>query len=173
MGNLKISRYYHLLGLRCTLHGVEISGRLQVLVKQWRISKINRHAPRIKNGEEQVKEFVQQVKRLPDIWYWKFIHWLWLDIVDRGMLWELQRIRTLFSQPFMRPSKFSDSPFYSECLIIFWIKLKSRTLNFKKKFSLLQWKPFKSEEKCFLFHFKALFLHKIFKVLSWFFVRVK
>ena len=35
---------------------------------------------------------------------------------------------------------------------------KSQTLNFQTKlFYLLQWKPFKNDEKCFLFHLKSYF----------------
>ena len=37
-------------------------------------------------------------------------------------------------------------------------------------FHLLQWKPFKNDEKCIL---KALFVLKIFKLLSWLFARVE
>ena len=32
---------------------------------------------------------------------------------------------------------------------------QSRTLTLKKMFYLLQSKPFKNDEKCFLFHFKS------------------
>ena len=39
-------------------------------------------------------------------------------------------------------------------------------LSKKKMFYLLQWKPFKNDENCFLFHpTKALFLFKIFEFL--------
>ena len=42
------------------------------------------------------------------------------------------------------------------------------TLIFQKKlFYLLQWKPFKNDEKCVLFKLKALFVLKIFKFLSY------
>ena len=37
----------------------------------------------------------------------------------------------------------------------------------KNLFYLLQWKPFKNDEKSFLFHLKALFDLRIFKCLFW------
>ena len=51
---------------------------------------------------------------------------------------------------------------------------KIRTLTFKKNyFYLFQWKHFKSDEKCFLFHVKARFVLEIFTLLSWLFGHVK
>ena len=47
----------------------------------------------------------------------------------------------------------------------------NRTLKLQKScFYLLQWKRFKSDEKCFLFHVEcAIFVQKIFKFLYWLF----
>ena len=36
-----------------------------------------------------------------------------------------------------------------------------------------QWKPFKNNEKCFLFYLKSLFVLKIFNFLSWLFDHVE
>ena len=48
---------------------------------------------------------------------------------------------------------------------------QSRTLTFEKScFYLLQWKPFKNDEKCFLFHAKSFFRSKdiqIFALTFW------
>ena len=35
-----------------------------------------------------------------------------------------------------------------------------------------KWKPFKSDEKCFLFHLKSSFRSQMFKFLSWLFGHV-
>ena len=44
------------------------------------------------------------------------------------------------------------------------------TLTFQKNlFYLLQWKPFKSSEKCFLFHLESSFFPKISKFFYWLF----
>ena len=44
------------------------------------------------------------------------------------------------------------------------------TLTFQKNlFYLLQWKPFKSYEKCFLFHLESSFFPKISKFFYWLF----
>ena len=47
----------------------------------------------------------------------------------------------------------------------------SRTLTFQKKINYLpDWKPFKNDEKCFLFRLKSSFCPQdIFKFLSWLF----
>ena len=44
--------------------------------------------------------------------------------------------------------------------------LLKRTLK-SKFFYLLQWKPLKKGEKCFLFHFKSFFILKVFKFWPW------
>ena len=43
----------------------------------------------------------------------------------------------------------------------------------KKLFYLLHWKPFKNDEKCFLFHLKSSFCLKIFTFLFWVFDHVE
>ena len=48
--------------------------------------------------------------------------------------------------------------------------LKSDSHLPKKTCYLPHWKPFKNDEKCFLFHLKSSF--KIFKFLSWLFGHV-
>ena len=44
--------------------------------------------------------------------------------------------------------------------------IKSNSHLSKKLFYLLQRKPFKNDEKCFLLILKTLFVHKIFRYLS-------
>ena len=48
-------------------------------------------------------------------------------------------------------------------------RLKSDSHLPKKLLYLLQWKPFKNDEKCFLFHVKVPFVPEIFEFLSWLF----
>ena len=43
----------------------------------------------------------------------------------------------------------------------------------KKYIYLLQWKPIKHDEKCFLFNIKALFVLVIFKLFSWLFGHIE
>ena len=52
-----------------------------------------------------------------------------------------------------------------EDLRIFWDLKVGLSPSKKTSIYLLQWKPFKNDEKCFLI-LKALFVLKIFKVLS-------
>ena len=47
--------------------------------------------------------------------------------------------------------------------------LSQTNIFLKKMFYLIQWNPFKNDQKCFLFHLKAFFVLKIFKFLSWLF----
>ena len=45
--------------------------------------------------------------------------------------------------------------------------LKSDSHLLKKVFHLLQWNPFKNDEKCFLFHLKNFLRSLIFNFLRW------
>ena len=50
----------------------------------------------------------------------------------------------------------------------------SPSLTFQKNlFYLLQWKPFKNDKKCILFHLKGLLDFKVFKFSSWIFGHVE
>ena len=78
-------------------------------------------------------------------------------------------------------SKFKRPVFYTHIFYIFYINTRSKqkknpkhsfkvglSPSKKNSFYLLQWKPFKNYEKCFLI-LKALFTPEIFKFLSWLF----
>ena len=54
-----------------------------------------------------------------------------------------------------------------------YTRLKSDPHLPKKRFYLLQWKPFKNDENAFYFILKALFVLKIFKCLSWLFGHIE
>ena len=50
--------------------------------------------------------------------------------------------------------------------VYFWHTIKVGLLPSKKICYLVNIKPFKNDEKCFLFHLKTLFVLKIFEFLS-------
>ena len=80
-----------------------------------------------------------------------------------------KRLHSRFS---MKIAKFLRIFFYWTALVaacvgylfLFWIKVGLSPS--KKNCHLLVWKPFKSNEKCFLFRLKRFFVLKIFQVLS-------
>ena len=43
------------------------------------------------------------------------------------------------------------------------------SLKYMSLYTFDHWKPFKTDEKCFLFHFKSSFFLKIFTFLFWIF----
>ena len=78
----------------------------------------------------------------------------------------------------------------SEIVLVNRSLLKKKALEFAKELSIEgfqvsevwlkmvnekygQWKPFKNNEKCFLFYLKSLFVLKIFNFLSWLFDHVE
>ena len=86
-------------------------------------------------------------------------------------------VTVIYSNAFGLRFKFSiRSGFKKKTHNNFKSENETHSLNFnsishrpKKLFSLLQWKPFKNDQKLFLFNLKALFILKIFEFLSWFF----
>ena len=76
-----------------------------------------------------------------------------LDLIYRLGTRASSIFQTLSQTP-TTPWNTCDGAFFSKIVN----SLKSRTLTFQKFFfNFLQWKPFKNDEKCFLFHLKSSF----------------
>ena len=68
--------------------------------------------------------------------------------------------------------RYSIQIYYRDTLLPGFLCYLKSTLG-KFLFYLLQWKPFKNDEKCFFFTLKALFLLNIFIFLTWRFRNVE
>ena len=111
---------------------------------------------------------------LGERFFWERLRYIaYPDVLDMKYRWELKHgftnYRCLFAKLY---TVFRKKDPTSKEICIFFFKM----FKMFKMFYLLQWKRFKNDEKCFLFHlflFKALLIFKMFEFFCWLFGHVK